>query len=334
MSFKKKLVTLLFVLLWVAACEQNRNAGIERLVSEPSATPETTASEEQPSGPEVALILKTVGNPFFAQVEQGAREAESKLGLQVQVKAVATETAVEQQIALVEEAIQAEVDAIVIAPMSATELVPPLAKAQQAGILVINIDDRLDPIRSQEEGLLDVPYVGVDNEQGAYLAAKFLADRIGQPTQVAILEGAPEASNAQARTAGALRAFQENRYTHVVATETAHWKIDEAYQVIGSLYEAYPEIGAVFSANDMMALGVLKYLEETGRSDVLVAGYDALDEAREAVRQGKLLVTVDQQAARQGYLGVEYAWRGLQGEELPKETLIDIRLVTQENVDQ
>ena len=334
MSFKKKLVTLLFVLLWVAACEQNRNAGIERLVSEPPATPETTAPEAQPSGPEVALILKTVGNPFFAQVEQGAREAESQLGLQVQVKAVATETAVEQQIALVEEAIQAEVDAIVIAPMSATELVSPLAEAQQAGILVINIDDRLDPIRSQEEGLLDVPYVGVDNEQGAYLAAKFLADRIGQPTQVAILEGAPEASNAQARTAGALRAFQENRYIHVVATETAHWKIDEAYQVIGSLYEAYPEIGAVFSANDMMALGVLKYLEETGRSDVLVAGYDALDEAREAVRQGKLLVTVDQQAARQGYLGVEYAWRGLQGEELPEETLIDIRLVTQENVDQ
>ncbi len=333
MSFRKKLAILFFVLLWVAACEQNRNAGIERLVSEQALTPGSTLEEIAGSSPEIALILKTVSNPFFAQVEQGAREAERELGVQVQVQAVASETAVEQQIALVDEAIQDQVDAIVIAPMSATELVPPLARAQQAGILVINIDDRLDPARSREEGLLAVPYVGVDNEQGAYLAAKHLADQVAQPTQAVILEGAPEASNAQARTAGALRAFQENPNIQLVARETAHWKLDEAHQVIAGLYEMHPELGAIFAANDMMALGVLKYLEEQGRSGVLVAGYDALDEAVEAVRQGKLLVTVDQQAPRQGYLGVEYAWRGLNGEELPPETLIEVRLVTAENVD-
>ena len=55
----------------------------------------------------------------------------------------------------------------------------------------------------------------------------------------------------------------------------------------------------------MMALGVIQYLSETGRHDVLVAAYDALDEAKKAIREGTLQATVDQQAALQGYKGVE-----------------------------
>jgi ribose transport system substrate-binding protein len=88
----------------------------------------------------------------------------------------------------------------------------------------------------------------------------------------------------------------------------------------------------VFCANDMMALGLLKYLQETGKSAVKVAAYDALDEAREAVKEGRLAVTVDQQAAEQGYQGVLLAMRAIRGDTLPEVTLIDTRLVTAEGL--
>ena len=77
-----------------------------------------------------------------------------------------------------------------------------------------------------------------------------------------------------------------------------------------------------------MAIGALKYLQSAGRGDVLVVGFDALDQAVAAVRAGTLAATVDQQAAEQGYLGVVYAARALNGGDLPPETMVATRLVT------
>ncbi|MCB0037206.1 MAG: substrate-binding domain-containing protein, partial [Anaerolineales bacterium] len=114
--------------------------------------------------------------------------------------------------------------------------------------------------------------------------------------------------------------------------ETANWKIDEAAEVTADIFIEHPAIKGVFAANDMMALGVINYLNETGRDDVLVAGFDALKEAETAIVEGQLEVTIDQQADEQGYLGVLYAIRALQGENLPAETFINTIVVTEENV--
>ena len=148
-----------------------------------------------------------------------------------------------------------------------------------------------------------------------------------------VYEGIREAQNAQDRHTGAMRAFDENPNITVVASETANWKIDEAYTLSQQLFTDHPDVGAVFAANDMMALGVIQYLTESRRDDVLVAAFDALEQAEEALRDGMLDVTIDQQAAEQGYLGVHYAIRALDGEELPAETMIDVLLVTQDNLE-
>jgi ribose transport system substrate-binding protein len=205
-------------------------------------------------------------------------------------------------------------------------------EAQAAGIPIVNIDNRLDQELSAKLGLVNVPFISVDNEQGAYLSAQMISARITSPTQVAILEGILSADNAQERKAGAMRAFAENEHIQVVASETANWKIDEAYDVISTIYGQHPDVKAIFCANDMMALGVLKYLEDTGRTDVLVAAYDALDEANEAVAEGRLLATIDQQAALQGYKGIQTALRMIQGETIASEELVDVRLVTAETL--
>jgi len=277
--------------------------------------------------------MKTLTNPFFVEMEKGARQAEVEFGVELVVKTAAQETSIEQQIEIVDELIREKIDAIVIAPGDSLELIPVLKKAQDAGIVVINIDNRLDPEFSEKMGLVDVPFISVDNERAAYLSAKYISDQITSPTDVAILEGIRSALNAEARKNGALRAFSENPNITVVAMETAHWKIDESYEVTKEIFENYPDIGALFCANDMMALGMINYLKETNQSDVLVAAYDALDEAKEALRDGTLQVTIDQQAAYQGYLGVDYAVRTLSGASFPAETLVDVLTVTAETLE-
>lgn len=276
--------------------------------------------------------MKTLTNPFFVEMEKGARRAEAELGIRLIVKTAAQETSIEQQIGIIEDLIQTRVNAIVIAPGDSTELIPVLKKAQDAGITLINIDNRLNPQRSAQLGLVDVPFISVDNEQGAYLSAKFISDQIRTPTQAAILEGIRTAQNAVDRKQGALRAFQENPNIQVVATETANWKVDEAYEVTRQLFAAHPDIGAIFCANDMMALGALKYLKDANQQNVLVAGFDALEEAKQAIRTQELAATIDQQAAEQGYLGVHYAAKALSGQDIPAETMINVLVVSKDTL--
>ena len=295
---------------------------IDKTQSQATATPAPAADRLQ-----VALVMKTLTNPFFIEMEKGARRAEQELGIELIVKTGAQETSIEQQIAIVDDFIARGVDAIVIAPGSSTELIPALKKAQDAGIVVINIDNRLDADLSASLGLTGVPFISVDNAAGAYLSAKCIADGLATPAEVMILEGIREAKNAQDRKAGAERAFSEAEGLTLVASETANWKIDEAYTVTRKLLQDHPDVKGIFAANDMMALGALKYLADAGNSDVLVAGFDALAEALAAIDEGTLLCTVDQQPAEQGYLGVQFAVRAHNGEKLPAEVLVDVNLI-------
>jgi ribose transport system substrate-binding protein len=275
--------------------------------------------------------MKTLTNPFFVEMEQGARRAEAELGVTLIVKTAAQETSIDQQIAIIEQLIEQYVDAIVIAPGDSTSLVPVLLRAQQAGIAVVNIDNRLDPTLTRELGLINVPFISVDNEEGAYQAARTVSTTITTPTEAIIIEGITSAQNAIDRTHGAQRAFAENPALTLVATETAHWKIDEAYAVTKRLLTDHPKVGVIFCANDMMALGALQYLAETNRTDVQVAGFDALAEARQAISAGRMVVTVDQQAAQQGYLGVRSAVALLAGDEVPAETMVLVQLITRDS---
>ncbi len=296
---------------------------------EPTNTRQDPEQQTPTTKPRIALVMKTLTNPFFAEMERGARMAEDELDITLIVKTAAQETSIDQQIAIIERLILDQVDAIVVAPGDSTSLVPVLRRAQEAGITIVNVDNRLDEALVYEMGLVGVPFISVDNEDGAYQSAMAISERITTPTEVLILEGIPTAQNAIDRTNGALRAFAKNPNITVVAIESAHWKIDEAYEVTSRLLEAHPQVGAIFCANDMMALGTLKYLEENKRTDILVAGFDALPEARAAVTNGRLVATIDQQAAQQGYLGVQYAIKLLAGEAMPAETLIPVQLITQ-----
>lgn len=277
---------------------------------------------------EIGLVMKTLTNPFFVEMEKGARRAEKELGVNLTVKTAAQETSIEQQIQLVEDLIAAKVNAIVIAPGDSQRLVPALKKAHDAGIRIVNIDNRLDPEAVQQAGLAPVPFVSVDNEAGAFKVGQYLAQGVTVPTEAAILEGIRSADNAKQRAAGARRGLAQNPNIQLVASETANWKIDEAYAVTRQLFNQHPRIKLLVASNDVMAIGALKYLQESRRKGVKVAGFDALDEALAEIRSKRLAATVDQQAGEQGYQGVALALRLTQGSAVPSVTLIDTRLIT------
>ena len=321
------LLTTAALVALLAACSDSSRPPVAAITTNTAPAAVEPAQTSTPA-PRVALIMKTLTNPFFVDMEHGARQAEKEVAVELRVKTATQETSIEQQIQLVEQEIQAHSKAIVIAPGDSTRLVPVLKKAQDAGIHIVNLDNRLSADAMAAIGMKPVPFISVNNEEGAYQAAKFIADQVLQPTEAAIIEGIRSANNAQQRTRGAERAFKENSNVRIVATETANWKIDEGYEVAQRIFKAHPQIGVVFCSNDMMAIGVMKYLQETGKTNVLVAGFDALEEAKTAIRAGQLSATVDQQAAQQGYRGVMAALQLLKSESPPLELEVAAKLVT------
>lgn len=293
------------------------------------------AAQEPGAGaarPRIALVMKTLTSPFFVEMEKGARRAEAEFGIELLAKTSTQETSVEQQIAIVDQLTRAKVDAIVIAPTDSYRLVPILKKAQDAGIAIINVDNRLDPDTVGKFGLVRVPFISVDNRTASYKVVKYLTAGVRTRTEAAIIEGFRGASNAEERKQGALQAFAENRHITFVGSESANWKIDDAYEAARTLFSAHPRIGLLFCANDMMALGAIRYLQDAGIGPVRVAGYDALKEARQAIRANRMAASVDQQAGEQGFMGVAYAVRMLKGELLPAETLLETLVVTKDNL--
>ena len=315
------------LLLGLLACKDANDLQLSSVTTAPVPVAPTKPAPDDKKKT-IALVMKTLTNPFFIAMEQGARRAERQLGVQLQVKVAAQETSIEQQIQIVDDLISAKVDAIVIAPGDSQRLVPVLKRAADAGIKLVNLDNRLDPQTVAQAGLAPIPFLSVDNEKAAYAAAQWLAKEARPGTQAIVLEGIRSADNARQRQQGAKRALADNPAVQLVASESAHWKIDEGYSVTRELLTRHPRVQLIYAANDMMALGAIQYLQEKGLGDVKVGGYDAIDDAVAEVRKGRLSVTVDQQAAEQGFQGMMLAHRLLAGDKVPLVTLVDVQLVT------
>ena len=288
------------------------------------------AADSSPPPPHLALVIKTFRNPYFETMVDGAEDGAADLGASIEVAAPDFETSIDQQIAIVDRLIEQKVDGILLAPADSIRLIPALKRAEAAGIPVVNIDNPIDARAAADAGLKPIPVITVDNQDAAYQAVKAVLAGFEpgrRSIKAAIIEGIRGADNGEARKAGALKAFGEDKRVTLVASETALWERDRGERVAADIIAQVPDLDLLFCANDNMALGALPALAMAGATKVKVVGYDALPEALDAVRGGTLAATVDQRAARQGRMGVEYLLRRLHGESVPLETLIDVRIV-------
>jgi len=288
-----------------------------------------------PSEPyRIALIMKTMSNPFFQTMGEGAEAEAEALGVELITTAAPKETSDEKQAGLVENAIASGVDAIVIAPADSKTLVPALLKANAAGIPVINVDNRPDRATVATAELAVVTFIGPDNAEGAEKACAHLFESMGGAGKVAMLEGIRGVDNAERRKLGFERALAANEGMELVDSQSANWELEQGESVFANMLTANPEIKGLFCANDMMALGALRAIESSGKSgEILVAAYDNLDEVQPQIASGELLCTVEQHPDLMGAYGVRCAVALLEGNEIPVDIAVPTDLVTGETAE-
>lgn len=291
--------------------------------------------EEFPGRPTVALVVKTLNNPFFNDMQSGAEDMARELELNLIVQAAEREVDVEQQVQIVENLIQRRVDAIMLTPSGSREVVPVISRANSAGIPILNLDTRVDMELLQNDNAHIATFIGSDNYEGGFIAGKFVGEQLEGSGKVAILEGIPGHETADSRQQGFLAGIAEFDDIEVVTSQTANWERSLGYNVFENILQSYSDLDAVFAASDLMALGAIEAIEANGRrsDNIIVVGFDAHREAVEAIQNGTMHATIAQNPYEIGRTGIEYAYKVLNGEEIPDDITIDIQLVTQQTLD-
>lgn len=279
--------------------------------------------------PRVALVMKSLANEFFLTMENGARSHQQSHSADYELLAngIKDELDVARQIDLVEQMIAQRVQAIVIAPADSKALVATCKKAQDAGIVVVNIDNKLDDAVLAEKKT-KVPFVGPDNRKGARAVGDHLARQLKPGDEVAIIEGAPNAFNAVQRRLGFEDAMKAANLK-IVASQSGYWETDKANQVAAAVLTEHPRLRAILCANDSMALGAIAALRAANRAEpVAIVGYDNISAIKQLLKEGRVLATADQHADQLAVFGIEYALEMLKTKAAPADRETPVDLIT------
>lgn len=278
---------------------------------------------------ELVFIMKSLSNPFFIDMEEGAQKTADELGVKLTVLAAERESDTAGQMRIMEDQITLGVDAIILVPNGSKELAPAIRRANDAGIPVLIVDTKMDPDAMKESGAVAETFIGSDNYLGGSIAAETIAELLGEKGKVAVLEGIPGHETAYARDSGFKETIANYPNIEVVASQTANWDRAQGLDVFANILAANPDIDALFAANDQMGLGAMQAIDSAGRTgDIIVVGFDANKDARDAIKEGTMYGSIAQFPNAMGVIGVEKAVELLNGGSLDESIGTEVGLVT------
>jgi inositol transport system substrate-binding protein len=233
-----------------------------------------------------------------------------------------------RQLQQAENLIAQNVAALMLMAVDSVAAKPIVESAAEANIPIILVNRRLP----EQSGI--VAYVGSEDVIAGEIEMTAVASAIGGKGRVVILEGTYGHEPQIRRKQGYDNVLQKHADIEVVASNTGKWYRNEAMAVMENWLQSNLEIDAVVAHNDEMAIGALKAIEDVGLlGKIVIAGIDATPEALKYVREGKLNLTVFQDAKGQGRTAIQVAQDVLAGKQVEKDHLIPFELVTPESVD-
>lgn len=282
------------------------------------------SAEESTDSPVVGVSLLNRANEFIVKLDEAMKARADELGVRLVVNDA--QRSAERQVQQVETFIAQKVDAIILNPCEVEASSPAVEKALAAGIPIVNVNS--------ETKTVPTAFVGSRDEESGRLAMEYIARRLDGKGGVLMMHGYMGQAAQIKRDAGARAVLTKTPGLRLLAAQTAEWDRAKALTLMENWLQSYgDEIGAVFAQNDEMAMGALLAVERAGKKDrIIVVGVDAIADALQAVRDGRLDATVFQDGSGQGRGAIEVALRLIRGEPAERATYIPFRLITRDNI--
>jgi len=283
----------------------------------------------------IAVVPKGTSHEFWKSVQAGLVKAQREFAaagtaIEIMWKGPLREDDREQQIQVVENFVARRVDALVLAPLDGTALVPPVELAARAKIPVVLVDSGL-------ESDIPVSSASTDNYNGGAIAGRHLGTLLGGKGKVILLRVVAGSIGTSLREQGFLDTIAKEFPGIVVLSSDQYGgpTRDTAYRTAQNLINRYGrEVDGVFGANESSCIGMLLALRDAGLAGgrVKLVGFDAATQLVDALHAGDIQGLVVQDPMNMGYLGVKSAVAALRGEAVPKVIDTGCTLVTLENV--
>jgi inositol transport system substrate-binding protein len=272
----------------------------------------------------IGVSLLNLSSEFIAMLDKSMQAKANELGVKLIVNDAQRNA--EKQIQQVESFIAQKVDAIILNPCEVEASSPAVDKAVSAGVPIINVNS--------ETKSTPTAFVGSHDEESARIAMDYIAKRLKGQGQVVMMHGFLGQAAQIKRDQGAREVLAKNPGLKLIADQTAEWDRAKAMTLMENWIQAHGEkINAVFAQNDEMGMGAVVALEQAKMKDkVIVVSIDAIADALQAVKEGRLDATVFQDARGQGGTAVETAVKIVRKQPFEKQLFIPFKLVTQENV--
>lgn len=314
---KKTLIIILalVLVLSLAACGGSTT-------EEPEGSTEPSADT-----PNVVFCISHMDNDWAVTASDSMTEAAEAAGVNLVVNEAGQD--INTQVSQIESAINQKVDVIIIEPVSADGVIPAVEEATAAGIPVIIFNQNIsDPTKA-------TCFVGVSNEDLGYMQMKRACEDIGGKGNVAILTGPVGSEGELGRSSGYEKALAEYPDVEVVYNDDAQWTTEDGLKFAENWLQTGTDISAFVCQNDNMAMGCIKAIEDKNLSDqIKVYGLDAVADALQAVKDGRLTVTVSQSTEQQSKNAIDTAVKLFNGETVDAEILAQGTIIDSSNVDQ
>lgn len=299
------------------------------------AAPAAPAASAEPAAPaaadaiNVGVSIASFDDTFLTYMMDGMK-AKAKTLEGVNVTYVDARSDAATQLAQVENFITQGMSSIVVNPVN-TEATGPITEACAKAKIPLVYLNRL-PANLPD----DVTFVGSNSIDAGIFQMEYIGEKLGGKGNVVIMMGVLDHEAAIKRTEGVKKVIAE-KYPDikVIAEQTGNWSRSEGMTLMENWLSKGDKIDAVCANNDDMALGAIGALEAAGKLDtMIVGGVDCTPDAVQALKDGKLSVTVFQDAAGQGGGSLEAAVMKAKGEKVEKEIMIPFVKVTKDNVDE
>jgi inositol transport system substrate-binding protein len=264
-------------------------------------------------------------------IKDGAKAKAQELGI-VFKEADAQEDVIKQQ-DLVQAYITEKVDVLIVVPVSTDAMDPIIAAGKDAGIPIVFVNRNPFGTSMPPEGTY---YVGSEELVAGQQQGEYLGELMGEDGgNVFVLQGKLDNEAAIKRTEGFVTTVND-KFSNITIldTQVGNWQRDQAVTITENWLTAYgDDIDAIVANNDEMALGAIEVLQKAGRTDVIVLGVDFTPDAKDAIKEGKMVGSVRQDLAGQGAGGVQIAFDLFNDGVSENPLMIPFVLITAEDVD-
>jgi ribose transport system substrate-binding protein len=283
------------------------------------------------AGGEIAVIVKTSSSNYWQNVQKGATAAIGNTkGYTMTFQGPATESAIADEVNMVENAVNRKVAGIVLAPSDPDALVPAVKKAWEAHIPVVIIDSVLADSGKQYYQ----SFLSTDNKKAGELCAQALIAKVGPTGKIAVMSYVAGAGSEIGRVGGFKDYIAAHSKLTIVGPFYSNSQMATALNQTTDVLTSNPDLKGIFGANEPTAVGMGRALAQSGKAGKVVAvGFDGNEDLQGFIKDGTLDATAVQGSYQMGELGVKTVIKLIEKQSVQKNLDTGVVLVTKANID-